>query len=178
VTKQLHQLARLLQARLLTGGGPTGTERVVLDAWATLYRWHRSGERIWRIDADDAPPALRADLPLATAPIFAPAVCYHGPDRAEWIIVARHTAEEPIWYGESAGQSYAFPDALITYAAMIGKTLAAGFINLADQPTPAALYLMAGKSADRWLDDDDIAPEERRFHRALRHWYRPPAIVL
>lgn len=177
MTKQLHKLARELQARLLTGGGPSGVERAVLDGWASLYRWHESGERVWRIEEDDEPPALPDDLPLATAPLFAPAVCYHGPDRAEWIVVARHAAEEPIPTGEGLAP-FAYPDPVITYAALIGKTLASGFVNLADQPTPSALYLMAGKSAERWLDDDDIAPEETRLRRALRYWYRPPAIVV
>lgn len=178
MTKQLHKLATQLQARLLTRGGPTGIERAVLDGWASLYRWHQAGERVWRIEEDDAPPALRDDLPLATAPIYAPGVCYHGPERAEWIVVARHAAAEPVYYGEAAEQAYAYPAPVITYAALIGTTLASGFLNLSDQPTPAALYLLAGRSAERWLDDDDIAPEETRLRRALRHWYRPSAIVV
>lgn len=176
MTKHLHKLAHDLQARLLSGGGPDRHMHPVLrDGWASLYRWHESGERVWRIE-DAKPPELADDLPLATANIYAPGVAYQMPDRAAWIVVARHTVEEPIQV--SPDQSYAFPEAMLTYVTQVDTGIAAGCINLEEAPTWRDLYLAPGNSGARALTQDDIAVEETRFLLALRYLYRPPAIVI
>jgi hypothetical protein len=171
VTKQLHKLAHVIQAQILAEETPPFRDirPVLRDAWASLYRWHRdAGERVWRI-AEERPP-LAPDLPLATAPTHGPACCYTGPERDEWIIVARHAAGETVYVSADPESGYAYSAPQITYVTG-GEQIGSGAINLTDQPTPSQLYLMAGKQGARWLSDDDIAPEEKRLMRALRHWY-------
>lgn len=180
MTKQLFRLATDMQARLLAAGGPWCGEEmpaVLRDAWASLYRWHKAGDRVWRMPPDDEPPALAADLALATAAVYAPGCCYSGPTPREWIVVARHAAREPIIL-HAPQAVWAFPEAMITYVTTLGSgALAAGCLNLGETPTWSAVYLPAGRSGSRWLHQDDIALEESRLFRAMQYWYRPPAIA-
>lgn len=183
MTKQLHKLAHEIQAAILRDGGPPrDTPAVLTDAWASLQRWYEAGERVWRIEPTVETPELPSDLVLATAPVQEPGICYTGPERGDWIVVARHAAEQVIVvYGD---KTFAFSTPVLTYlTATESGGIASGRVNLDDLPTWGDMYLMAGKTrqangSERWLHQDEIATEEERFHRALRHWYGARGIVI
>lgn len=159
---------------------PQLVPRVQLDAWATLWRWHAGGERVWRISAAMAEETedmvLPPDLDLATARTRGEAVAYQLPLRSEWIVLARHVpapAEIPV-YG-AARWAYAQP--VLTYCTVLADgTLSAGYYSLTDQPTPARLSLRPGITLGRSiraLTEASIAEEEYRVALALIHHYLP-----
>lgn len=157
---------------------PQLVPRVQLDVWATLYRWHAGGERVWRISAAMAEETedmiLPPDLDLATARTRGEAVAYQLPLRSEWIVLARHVpapSEIPV-YG-AARWAYAQP--VLTYCTMLADgTISAGYYSLTDQPTPARLSLRPGITLGqsiRALTAASIAEEEYRVALALIHHY-------
>jgi len=174
--KHIYRLANDLQHRLLEVGNPLDrAPRVILDAWASLWRWHDTGERTWRITSEheDALMAnpLPSDLPLATAKRRGPAVAYQLPDRRQWIVLAYHDGKrEPITVlGPEIGWSYSQP--ILTFATMIDDALASGYYNLTDQPTPADLHLRPGTSLRGALTAADIVEEDYRVAIAITDYY-------
>lgn len=149
--------------------------RVALDAWATLYRWHQSGERVWRISSLMAEAladmVLPSDLPLATAPLRADAIAYQLPERGEWIIIARHAPApaEVIVHGDVR---WAYAQPVLTYCTELEGGLASGYYSLADYPTAGDLPdrilpgVSLGRKARR-LGEAEITEEESRVALAL-----------
>ena len=178
MTKHLHRLATGLQRSLLEAPWPLpDSVTVVRDAWASLYRWHESGEHVYRIRSDVQIPPIPADLVLATAPTARPAVCYVL-DRDRWIVIARHGAEEPIRI-RAPERVVAFRRPTLTYCAETETGgLASGLINLIDQPTPAHLHLYAGNvtrsdGTVHQLAASQISTEGLLLVRALPWYYSP-----
>lgn len=185
--RDLYALSTRLQDQLLQAASslPADTwanqaPRVLLDAWASLVRWHECGERVWRITpaaADEtADMLLPADLPLATAPVRAEAVCYQLPDRSQWIIIARHTPA-PCEVVVRGGVRFAYAQPVLTYCTLLADdTLASGFASLVDQPTPVELTLAPGHRYGRTLralTEAECAEEDYRMSLALLHHYFP-----
>lgn len=185
----LHAHAERLQSALLRIAKTEPADqwaarapRVMLDAWASLIRWHECGERIWRISAAVADEVgdmvLPPDLALATARVRAEAVCYQLPDRTEWIVLARHAPapREVVVRGEVR---WAFRQPLLTYCTEIGGALCAGYYSLADYPAAGQLPLSmpAGTSLGlrraRPLGETETLEEESRVSLALLQHYLP-----
>lgn len=167
MTRKLYSLATRLQAKLLEAG-LAHMDNADRDAWATLFRWHQAGERVWRVKGPSA--ALLPGLDLARAPTIASAVLYQLDDRSEWILVARHGAAEAIAV-KAPDMVFAYPEPMLTYLTPVADTLASGVVNLQEMPTPADLWLPAGRQGQRWLDQDDVSTEETRLRRVLPYFY-------
>lgn len=157
---------------------PQLVPHVQLDAWATLWRWHAGGERVWRISAAMAEETedmvLPPDLDLATARVRGEAVAYQLPLRSEWIVLARHVPAPSVIpvYG-AARWAYAQP-VLTYFTALADGTMSAGYYSLTDQPTPSRLSLRPGITLGqsiRALTEASIAEEEYRVALALLHHY-------
>lgn len=154
--------------------------RVQLDAWATLYRWHNSGEHVWSISAAMADETedmvLPYDLQLATARVRGEAVAYQLPERSEWIVLARH-APAPCEVQVRDGVAWAYAQPVLTYCTLLhGGALAAGYYSLADQPTPDRMVLRPGITLGqsvRALTEASLPEEEYRIALALIHHYMP-----
>ena len=183
MTKDLYRLAEQLQEQLRATSSLQDAPRVLLDAWASLYRWHGSGERVWRISpaaADEtADMLLPPELPLATARVRAEAVCYQGPERGEWIILARH-APAPCEIMVYAPLRWAYRQPLLTYCTESESgELASGYYSLADYPTAGSLPdrirpgTALGLAGARTLGDTATTEEEARVALALLHHYLP-----
>lgn len=177
MTKQLYNHATTLQRLIMAAGGPAKAPRVAVDGWATLWLWHRHGEVVWRISAEQAArlldEPLPLDLPLATAPTRGPAVAYQLPERDTWVLLARHEAGAvlPIYAGM---EPIAYDRPTLTYATEIESGLDTGYHSLIDQPTPAALALRPGYSLLRGrLTELDIAETDYRVSLAIAQHYRP-----
>lgn len=189
VKKALYAYAQSLQPALLKAHQEAkdparwveSAPRVMLDAWATLEAWHRHGERVWRITpaaADEtADMLLPPSLDLATAPTRGAAVAYQLPDRAEWIVLARH-APAPAAVtvlGPDIGWAYRQP--VLTYCTEVRGGLASGYYSLADYPTAGALpdLIRPGSSLTirgaRLLGEAETAEESARVALALLHHY-------
>lgn len=182
----IRALAHRLQADLLRAveSAPadwtSAVQRVQLDAWATLARWNEHGERVWRISAaaadETADMVLPADLPLETAPFRAEAVAYQLPDRAQWVVIARH-APAPCVVPVAEGVSWAFRQPVLTYCtALPDGALGAGYYSLADYPTAGTLPLTIRpgvSSTGRKLTAPEVAEEDARVSLALLHHYLP-----
>lgn len=176
MTKRLHQIARGLQDTLLGAAWPPDdSTRAAREAWASLYRWHVAGEHVYRARTDVRTPPIDPGMPLATAPIARPAVCYVI-DTDQWIVIARHGPGEPVVI-KHPDRVYAEIAATITWATEYDRGVASGGINLRDQPTPADLRVAAGTVAptrgQRPLGGSDIAPEMLRLVRVLPLFYAP-----
>lgn len=183
--RHAERLQRLLQ-QVAQGRGPDGLKdapRIALDAWATLYRWHEGGERVWRISpavADEmADVVLPPDLPLATAPVRAEAVAYQLPERGQWLVLARHAPAPAVVvvYGEIR---WAYAQPVLTYCTELEDgTLASGGYSLTECPTAGSLpdRLRAGTSLGlqgaRRLGEAETTEEEARLALALVHHYLP-----
>lgn len=187
MTKDIYRLADRLQRELLELAADRSPEdwaahapRVLLDAWASLYRWNHDGEHRWRISAAAADEVgdmlLPPDLPLATAPVRAKAVAYQLPDRGAWIILARH-APAPSDVIVRGDVRWAYAQPVLTYCTMIERELASGYISIADMPTAGALLLRPGLSltlsGHRVLGAAEISEEDWRLSLALLHHYLP-----
>lgn len=158
--------------------------RVLLDAWATLSRWHEHREKVWRISAaaadETADMLLPAELPLAIAPVRGEAVVYQLPDRREWIVLARH-APAPCTVtvlGPDIGWAYRQP--VLTYCTEgPDGDLRAGYYSLADYPTAGSLPdlirpgMAIGLRGARPLGAADTTEESARVALALLHHYLP-----
>lgn len=182
----IYSLAERLQTELLQTADrhPDGwvkhTHRVQLDAWATLSRWHNSGERVWRISQAMAEETedmvLPSDLDLATARVRGEAVAYQLPERSEWILLARH-APAPCDVQVRGNVAWAYAHPVLTYCTLLPDgALAAGYFSLSDQPTPNRLVLHAGITLGqsvRSLTEASIVEEEYRIALALIHHYMP-----
>lgn len=186
--KHLYRHATTLQSALRRAAGdfplPVNfgklCPRVQLDAWATLFRWHQAGEPTVRITDESEDAAISAPLPrdlhLATHPLRHEAVAFQLPERSLWIVLARH-APAPchvvVW--QEHGWDFAQP--LLTYCANTESGgLAAGYINLADQPTLADLRLDPGHIMRRdgktdKLTDAEITDDDYRLTLAIHHLY-------
>jgi hypothetical protein len=159
---------------------PEHVDRIYVDAWATLYRWHEAGERVWRISqavADETEDmCLPSDLDLATARTRGEAVTYQLPVRSEWIVIARH-APAPCEVRVHGDVRWAYAQPVLTYCTMLADgSLAAGYYSLADMPTPDLLTLRPGATLGRSvraLTEASIAEEEYRVALALIHHYLP-----
>jgi len=174
MTKHLHTLAASVQDQLLRGPWPvTQSQRGLIDTWASLVRWHQSGEHVYRIRPGERSPAIDPDLLLATAPVVRDGQCYQL-EREQWIVVARHAKAAPVVV--SPDRAMAYPADVLTYAAPVsGGTLASGYINLADMPTPRHLKLIPGISvAELWarrLESEEIAEEALMLVRVMPFFY-------
>ena len=160
-TKHAYRLAIDIADRIREHPDHATTPRILIDAWATLYQWHRTGEQAWRITPEQAQrlldEPLPADIPLATATTRAPAMLYQLPERRQWILLARHQAHQPTPSPAEGPAAWAFAQPLLTYCTTLEDgTLAAGHFNLLDQPTPAT-----------------IAEEDYRVSLAIAQHYRP-----
>lgn len=159
-----------------------GVPRVLLDGWATLEAWHRCGEQVWRISRavaeETADMTLPAGLALSTARTRGAAVAYQLPDRAEWVVIARHApAPSPVTV-MGADIGWAFSQPVITYCTEGDDGgLCAGFISLADCPTAASLPDLIrpgsslGQHGERQLGATETAEESARLSLALLHHY-------
>lgn len=184
--QDLHTLAAkcqtILRAKAIDhpGDWAAHVDRIYVDAWASLYRWHAGGERVWRISAAMAeetedmvlPPALQ----LASARVRGEAVAYQLPLRSEWIVLARH-APAPCAVDVYGDQRWAYAQPVLTYCTMLADgSMAAGYYSLADMPTPDLLALRPGHTIGRSiraLTDASITEEEYRVALALIHHYMP-----
>lgn len=177
--KQAYQLAESLQQKLraFSQAEIAHAPRVMLDSWASLFLWHRSGEKTWRISEEQAERLLDDPLPedlrLETAPTRGPAVLYQLPEFSAWIILARHRASAPVQVWESVAWAYAQP--VLTYCTPLESgAIAAGYLNLIDQPTPGALTLSPGRSLTRGaLTEAEITEEDFRLSLSTAQHYRP-----
>jgi hypothetical protein len=177
MTKHLHQLATRLQRSLLAAGWPTPPHLAVMrDAWASLYRWHESGEHVYRLRTDVRAAPLLADLPLATAPVVRPGVCYVL-DRDQWLIIARHDARQPVIV-RAPDYIRAYSEPMLTYATELADgVLAGGTINLRDTPTLHTLRIpsgtVIGELGTRRLEAEELGDEMLRLARCLPYYYAP-----
>lgn len=176
--KHLYRLADKIQRELLTYGHPIDrAPRVLLDTWSSLSAWNQAGEKTWRISHEQAEilldTPLPATLPLATAPTRGPAVCYILPDLSEWIILARISALHKIIIQGDISWAYSQP--VLTYCtALESGPIAAGYVNLTDQPTPDRLHLQPGTASRRGkLSEAEITEEDYRLSLAIAQHYRP-----
>jgi hypothetical protein len=175
MTKDLHLLATRLQRQMLEAAWPPGpATRVYVDAYLTLVRWHWAGEHVYRV-RDGRSPAIDPGLALATAPVVREAVVYVL-DREDWVAIARHPARHPITVGP--GKMLGYPAPVLTYCTEVaGGTLAAGYVNLTDQPTPRHLHMLTGTSltelGPRPLGNEEIGEEMLRLARVLPYYYAP-----
>lgn len=189
MTRDLYALSTRLQDQLLRAASYLPAEtwardvpRVMLDAWASLVRWHEAGERVWRISAAAADETgdmiLPADLPLATARVRAEAVCYQLPDRSEWIVLARHTPA-PCTVVVRDPLAWAYRQPVLTYCTIVDDRLASGYYSLADYPTAGALPVtirpghVYGAAGVRPLGEIAAAEEDSRIALALIHHFLP-----
>ena len=189
MTRDLYALSTSLQQQIIAAAGqPTGRRwsdhvpRVMLDAWASLVRWHQSGEPVWRISSamadETADMVLPPDLPLATARVRAEGVCYQLPDRSEWIVIARH-APAPCVVDVKHPLALAYRQPLLTYATMVDGTLCSGYYSLADYTHIGALPVRIAPGSTltprgrRQLGDAETAEEDARVALALVHHYMP-----
>jgi hypothetical protein len=111
---------------------------------------------------------------LQPAPVRAEAMAYQMPDRAEWIVIARHPAMAMINVYQDLGWQYRQP--LLTYCMEPPSGgLAAGFFNLIDQPTPERLMLSPGTTltmaGPRKLGTGEITEDDYRVTMAITHLY-------
>lgn len=149
--KQVHRLAHKLQALLLRYHEEQGSlhqaPRAALDAWAALWAWHKAGEPVLRLtdEAEDAliSHGLPADLHLATCQTArrGDAIMLQTPDRAHHVLAARLPLDAIIPVHGSV--AYAYRGRILVYC-IPAESLASGYHNLSDQPTPAALHLHPG----------------------------------
>ena len=185
--KHLYRHATTLQAALrrAAGDSPPPVDfgklcpRVQLDAWATLFRWHQAGEPSVRITDESEDAALSVPLPgdlhLATHPLRHEAVAFQLPERSLWIVLARHApapCHVAVW--QDHGWDYSQP--LLTYCANTESGLAAGYINLTDQPTLAELRLVPGRlirgdGLAETLTEAEITDDDYRLSLAIHHLY-------
>lgn len=177
--KHIYRIAEGLQRQLRAfsqdqlGQAP----RVFLDAWASLWLWSQSGEKVWRITEEQADrlldDPLRADLPLATAPTRGAAVCYQLPDYESWIVLARHQTKTFIQVWGELGWAYAQP--VLTYCTPLETgALSAGYLNLLDQPHPPDIHLRPGRGLiSGQLNEAQIVEEDFRLFLAIAQHYRP-----
>ena len=169
MTEQLYRLSRVVQRQLLDGPWPP-SKRVLVDAWASFFRWHECGEHVFRVR--DRSPAIAHDLPLSSAPVRREAQCYML--EGEWIVLSRIPALHPIpVHGERV---LSFRQPLLTYCTETESSgMASGYFNLIDQPTPRELQLMPGTSiAELWsrnLDHEEISTEALRIVRTLPFFF-------
>jgi hypothetical protein len=160
VTKHLYRHATSLQEQLLGAAllypadqWPLHAPRVQLDAWATLWRWHTSGEPMTRMtnEAESAMLSrpLPGDLRLASVALQTEALAVQLPPR-DWIVIARHPAKAIITVHGS--HSYCYEQPLLTYMASSAVGSAhgyrSGYVSLIDQATVADLQLYAGTLTD------------------------------
>lgn len=186
----LHRLARSTQATLLsaaTAPQSPGTwahtvPRVMLDTWATLARWHLAGEPCIRLTDEqeqaviDRP--LPPDMPLADAPLRTEALAIALPERAGWLVIARHPERAVIPVREDV--SYSLGPALITYVA--GERdgeISAGYVSLRDMPTPGQLTLRPGRhyaatGKVRRVSDSEHATDDYRLAVGITVLYSRP----
>lgn len=182
MTRQALLLAHRLQSALLqlAGGGPlSAAPRVLLDGWATLYRWHAAGQRVTRLTAEhedailDNP--LPQDLDLAEADLRHEAIGIELSDRRDWIVIARHAPApcEVVVQGEIR---WAYGQPLLTFVTEIGGDIKAGYFNLAAMPTPDALALRPGialtRAGVRALAESETLEEDYRVALAIPTLYR------
>lgn len=177
MTKHLYHHANTLQRLIVAAGGPVKAPRVAIDGWATLWLWHRHGEAVWRISAEQAErlldEPLPPDLPLATAPTRGRAVAYQLPERREWVVLARHEAKAaiPIYAGL---EPIAYDRPTLTYITETDDGLDTGYYSLIDQPTPAALSLRPGYGLLLGrLTQVDISEVDYRVSLAIAQHFRP-----
>lgn len=189
MTKSLYRHASSLQDQLLGAAllypadqWPLHAPRVQLDAWATLWRWHTSGEPMTRMtnEAESAMLShpLPSDLRLASVALQAEALAVQLPPR-DWIVIARHPAGAIIPVHGSHSYGYAQP--VLTYMASsaIGSAhgYRSGYVSLTDQPTVADLQLYAGTLTDSaterqiHLGTADAAEDEYTLHLAIHALY-------
>jgi hypothetical protein len=189
VTKHIYRHASSLQEQLLGAAllypddeWPLHAPRVQLDAWATLWRWHSSGEPMTRltIEAESAMLSrpLPGDLRLATVALQTEALAVQLPPR-NWIVIARHAAQAIITVNGQHCYSYAKP--VLTYMASsaVGSAhgYGSGYVSLIDQPTVADLQLYAGTLTDsateRQIDlgSADAAEDEYTLDLAIHALY-------
>lgn len=189
MTKHLYRLATSAQEQLMGAAllypadeWPLHAPRVQLDAWATLWRWHTSGEPMTRLTIDAESAMLSRPLPgtlsLATVPLQDEALAVHLPPR-DWIVIARHPAQSIITVHGQHCYSYAQP--VLTYMASsaVGSKdgYRSGYVSLIDQPTVADLQLYAGtltvSATEQQIDlgTADAAEDEYTLHLAIHALY-------
>ena len=123
---------------------------------------------------------LPPDLPLATVPLRRQALACQLPEPGQWIVIARHAAEQPIQVYEALAWAERSP--MLTYCASGASghpdALRAGYINLRDQPTPAHLQLYKGTVTDQATDqphhaltDADLITDDYLLTLALSALY-------
>lgn len=184
MTKDLYRLAEKLQRKLreLTGDDPSkvaAVPRVMLDAWATLQKWNLTGEAIVRITEEEEQGLLSHRLPndlgLALAKLKHESLACQLPNRKEWIVIARH-APGPVEIVVYGPLRWAYKQPLLTYVTELEDgSLAAGFINIVDQPTPVHLSLQPGTlqgKKPKKLSEAEITTEDYRFTLALTKLYK------
>ena len=183
MTKHIYRIASGLQETLLGAAmlyppdeWPHHVPRVHLDAWATLYRWHAEGERIWRVTEQEEAwmldHPLPARLPLIDAPVRAEALAVQLPDRSEWVVIARH-ATAPVTIPVHGDVRFGYTQPLLTYCSPGSRTddgsLGSGFVNLIDQPEYGSIRLIAGTltgeqdAAERQLTKDELGMDAYRL---------------
>lgn len=177
MNRTIYALAESLQ-RKLGAISLNDAPRVMIDAWASLYRWHVTGERVWRISDEQADRLMDEPLPpalnLATAPVRGEAVAYQLPDRSEWIVLARH-APAPCLVVVHGDCRWSYAQPVLTYCTELPDgSLASGYFSLADMPTPSVLELRPGMTMlSGPLTAAEIAEEDYRVSLAIAQHYRP-----
>lgn len=172
----IYEIANRLQRSLLEAESIPTAPRVALDGWASLQAWNQAGQQRWPISPEQADrlldEPLPVDLALATASTRGPAVCYVLPDGA-WIVLARHEKNQFIPVFGEVGWGYSGP--VLTYCTELeDRSVASGYINLLDQPTPAHLKLYPGTATKAGpLTEVQITEEDYRLSLAIAQHFRP-----
>lgn len=177
-SKQIYSTANRIHGKILDIGDVKKLPRVLIDAWASLYAWHQSGERVWRITAEQAGRLLDEPLPdaimLESSPTRGPAVCYELPSRRDWIVLARH-APPPCEIVVFENLRWAYGEPILTYCTELENgTLSSGYFNLRDYPNPSKIQIRPGYGLiSGKLTMAEIAEEDYRVSLAIAQHYRP-----
>lgn len=145
--------------------------RTWIDMVLTLRTWIAGGCPMETVAADHRSPALAADLPLATAPLHREACCYVI--GAQMVYLTRHPAGAVVDVAPDRQLKLSPRGAILTYLTTRGPghPVGAGYISLADQPTPRHLRLLPGKTLSEIylapLSEADLAEDGLALARVI-----------
>jgi hypothetical protein len=164
----------LLRARWPLEQPLTTHARVAVDVISAYLPWDATGRHVYRIRPGESQP-IAPDLPLETTPIRRMAQAYQI-DATAWILVARLPAGHLLHL--SPERTLAHRPPVLVYVTTVGSAIAAGYISLADQPTPRHLRLGAGSHQMELyaqpLESQSIAEEGLRLVRVLPYFFSAP----
>ena len=180
-TEIIDYLATWSRGQLLTTDWPLQSPvrppiRTWVDVWATALGWHQAGRIIIPVASGSRPPPMRRDLGLADAQIAHDAAAYLLGDRV--IALARVPSGHRIAVSADRDLCISQRGPVLTYLATDGVAVDAGYVSLADQPTPAHLRLLSGVSEgelyDSPLSEDQLGNIGLMLAQIIPRFYAPP----